>query len=170
MGTGRIENLQHWKPGQSGNPGGKHKKHSVIWYIEQALMDEVRFRDADGKVSKIKRAEFLGQQLVHMAIKLLTDVQAGNEMDRSVLQVYRDALTYVLKHADPSAVGNGKSNGNGTPVPTELIVKNEAGALFAEALARVGDTAGRYGPAQHIEAFRQSSRAMVKMKKEGGAR
>lgn len=39
--AGRIENLRHWKPGQSGNPGGRPKKKPLTELYEQLLSDDV---------------------------------------------------------------------------------------------------------------------------------
>lgn len=37
---GRAENLSPWKPGQSGNPGGRPKKQSITEELERLLAEE----------------------------------------------------------------------------------------------------------------------------------
>ena len=37
---GRAENLSPWKPGQSGNPGGRPKKRSISEELERLLAEE----------------------------------------------------------------------------------------------------------------------------------
>lgn len=47
--AGRVENLRPWKPGQSGNPGGRPKKKPITELYEQLLND-------DATLKAIKRA------------------------------------------------------------------------------------------------------------------
>ena len=157
-----AKNLKPWKPGQSGNPTGK-RKHSVIRYIEEALGEQVRVRNADGTVNKLSKAKFLGTTLVRLAIKLLNKVEAEEEMDHNVLLVYRDCLAYVLKNADPEAILNKAAEAQAT---TELIVKTETGALFAHRAAALHALNGKLGPAQILEAFRQAKRDEMELAKQ----
>ena len=158
-----LANLKAWKPGQSGNPTGK-RKHSIVRFIEETLGEQVRVRNADGTVNTLSKAKFLGTTLVRLAIKLLTKVEAEEEMDHNVLLVYRDCLAYVLKNADPDLL-NGKDGGV-TP-QTELIIKTETGALFAGRAAALHALNGKLGPAQILEAFRQAKRDEMELAKQG---
>ncbi len=157
-----LENLKAWKPGQSGNPTGK-RKHSIVRFIEEALGENVLVRGADGKTKKQTKAKWIGHTMVRLAIRLLRRVEADEEIDNNLVPVYRECLAYVLRNADPDAL-NGKDGG--VAPQTELIVKTEAGALFAGRAVALHALNGKLGPAQLVEAFRQAKLDEMELAKQ----
>jgi Family of unknown function (DUF5681) len=61
--TGRVENLKPWKPGQSGNPGGRPKR-DVASEIAQAIFEQ----DAEAILAAFSKALKKGDSRVFTAL------------------------------------------------------------------------------------------------------
>jgi Family of unknown function (DUF5681) len=65
--SGRFENLRPWKPGQSGNPGGRPKRRLIDEALEELLLgndSELSLAIAKKLLARAKRGEVKAIQLV----------------------------------------------------------------------------------------------------------
>ena len=65
--AGRIENLKPWKPGQSGNPGGRPKTRLIDEALEELLLSndsELALAIAKRLLARAKKGELRAIQLV----------------------------------------------------------------------------------------------------------
>lgn len=69
VGYGRPPTHTQFKPGQSGNPGGRPKKSKNVDALIQAELDKLIPVKEDGREKRITKREAIITQLVNRAIK-----------------------------------------------------------------------------------------------------
>jgi hypothetical protein len=118
---GRVENLKPWKPGQSGNPGGRLKKLPITDTIREALAKDM----GAGKTA----ADIIVEVLLAAAKK--GDITAIREIaDRA--------------EGKPVQVSQLQGPGGG-PIPIDHLTQEEKHKRIAELMAKANGTNGADG-------------------------
>ena len=112
VGYGKPPKGTRWKPGQSGNPGGRPKKTKDFEKLLEREFDEVLRIQEGGVMRTLTKRELIAKKLVHDALKgdhrvmkLLLPYVArhqtveGFEPDADDHQAF-ERLVEQLKHAD----------------------------------------------------------------------
>ena len=81
--TGRIENLRPWKPGQSGNPGGRPKKK----LIDEALEELLARNDSQLAITIAKKLLERAEQGELRAIQLIAERVQGRPRAKMELNI-----------------------------------------------------------------------------------
>lgn len=87
VGYGRPPKHTRFKPGQSGNSGGRKRKSKELHQLIKAELDQIITITEDGQPKRITKREALVKQLVNLAIK-------GNPKPLQLV------LTYLEKHRE----------------------------------------------------------------------